>query len=91
MSYPLRDGVMRFAMIDAATCEDAPDRPLGLEDAKAMLRRVHGTDYGITEVETINRFHDALYLADRLRERRVFLVEASLSAWVPIIRRPASG
>jgi 2-polyprenyl-6-methoxyphenol hydroxylase-like FAD-dependent oxidoreductase len=86
MSYPLKDGVMRFAMIDAATCADAPDRPLVLEDAKAMLRRVHGTDYGITHVDAINRFHDALYLADRLREGRVFLVGEAVR-----VHYPASG
>ena len=86
MSYPLRDGVMRFAMIDAATCAEAPDRPLGLEEAKAMLRRVHGTDYGIARVDAINRFHDALYLADRLREGRVFLVGESVR-----VHYPASG
>ena len=86
MTYPLRDGVTRFAFIDAATMGDAPDRPLELEDAKAMLRRVHGTDYGITEVDAINRFHDALYLADRIRDRRVFLVGESVR-----IHYPASG
>ena len=86
MTYPLRDGVTRFAFIDAATMEDAPDRPLELDDAKEMLRRVHGTDYGITEVDAINRFHDALYLADRIREGRIFLVGESVR-----VHYPASG
>ena len=86
MTYPLRDGVTRFAFIDAATMGDATDKPLELEDAKAMLRRVHGTDYGITEVDAINRFHDAIYLADRIREGRIFLVGESVR-----IHYPASG
>lgn len=86
MTYPLRDGVTRFAFIDAATMADTPDRPLEVEDAKAMLRRVHGTDYGITEVEAINRFHDALYLADRIRDGRIFLVGESVR-----VHYPASG
>lgn len=86
MTYPLRDGLTRFAFIDAATMGEAPDRPLELEDAKAMLRRVHGTDYGITKVDAINRFHDALYLAERIREGRIFLVGESVR-----VHYPASG
>jgi 2-polyprenyl-6-methoxyphenol hydroxylase-like FAD-dependent oxidoreductase len=86
MTYPLRDGVTRFAFIDAETMGEATDRPLELEDAKAMLRRVHGTDYGITEIDAINRFHDALYLAEKIRDGRVFLVGESVR-----IHYPASG
>lgn len=86
MTYPLRDGVTRFAYIDAATMEDGTHRPIELEDAKAALRRVHGTDYGITEVEAINSFHDALYIADRIREGRIFLVGESVR-----VHYPASG
>ena len=86
MTYPLRDGVTRFAMIDALTCTRIPDGPIPLEEAKAMLRRVHGTDYGITRVDAINSFHDALYRADRIRDRRVFLVGESVR-----VHYPASG
>jgi 2-polyprenyl-6-methoxyphenol hydroxylase-like FAD-dependent oxidoreductase len=86
MTYPLRDGVTRFALIDALTCNQIPDGPIELEQAKAMLRRVHGTDYGITKVDAINSFHDALYMADRIRDRRVFLVGESVR-----VHYPASG
>jgi 2-polyprenyl-6-methoxyphenol hydroxylase-like FAD-dependent oxidoreductase len=86
MTYPLRDGVTRFAMIDALTCTRIPAGPIPLEEAKAMLRRVHGTDYGITKVDAINSFHDALYRADRIRDRRVFLVGESVR-----VHYPASG
>lgn len=86
MTYPLRDGVTRFAMIDARTMTDPPDRPLELEDAKAMLQRVHGTDYGITKVDAINRFHDALLVAETLRKDRVFLVGEAVR-----VHYPASG
>ena len=86
MTYPLRDGLTRFAFIDAATMTEPPDRPLELEDAKMMLRRVHGTDYGITKVDAINRFHDALYMAERIRDGRIFLVGESVR-----VHYPASG
>jgi 2-polyprenyl-6-methoxyphenol hydroxylase-like FAD-dependent oxidoreductase len=86
MTYPLRNGLTRFAMIDAATCKDGLDKQLGLEEAKAMLRRVHGSDFGIQEVNAISTFHDALYMAQRLRKGRVFLVGESVR-----IHYPASG
>ncbi|QQX89548.1 FAD-dependent monooxygenase (plasmid) [Cupriavidus necator] len=86
MTYPLRDGLVRFAMIDAATCQSTSSGELDLEEAKAMLRRVHGTDYEITKVDAINRFHDAMYLAERIRDRRVFLVGESSR-----VHYPASG
>jgi 2-polyprenyl-6-methoxyphenol hydroxylase and related FAD-dependent oxidoreductases len=86
MTYPLRDGVTRFAFIDAATTAHPSDGPLELDEAKAMLRRVHGTDYGITEVQAINTFHDALWVADRIRDGRIFLVGESVR-----VHYPASG
>lgn len=86
MTYPLRNGLTRFAMIDAATCRDMSDEQPSLEQAKAMLRRVHGSDFGIREVNSINKFHDALYLAQQLRKGRVFLVGESVR-----VHYPASG
>lgn len=86
MTYPLRDGVTRVAFIDAATMANVPDGKLEFEDAMAMLRRVHGTDYGITKVDAINWFHDAIYLAERIRDGRVFLVGESVR-----VHYPASG
>jgi 2-polyprenyl-6-methoxyphenol hydroxylase-like FAD-dependent oxidoreductase len=86
MTYPLRKGLTRFAMIDAATCRDMSGKQPSLEQAKAMLRRVHGSDFGIQEVNSINTFHDALYMAQQLRKGRVFLVGESVR-----VHYPASG
>jgi 2-polyprenyl-6-methoxyphenol hydroxylase-like FAD-dependent oxidoreductase len=86
MTYPLRDGLTRFAFIDAATCAQARSKPIDLDEAKEMLRRVHGTDYGIERVDAINAFHDALYIADKIRDRRIFLVGESVR-----VHYPASG
>jgi hypothetical protein len=63
-----------------------PKRVTSFDEAMAMLRRVHGSDFGITEVDGITRFHDALFMAERLRERRVFLVGESVR-----VHYPASG
>jgi 2-polyprenyl-6-methoxyphenol hydroxylase-like FAD-dependent oxidoreductase len=86
MAYPLRAGVTRLAFIDAATTSDSVKGPLSTASALAMLRRVHGSDFGITRIDAINTFHDALYMAQRLRDRRVFLVGESVR-----VHYPASG
>jgi 2-polyprenyl-6-methoxyphenol hydroxylase-like FAD-dependent oxidoreductase len=86
MAYPLRTGVMRLAFIDAATTHGNVHGQLSRDDALAMLRRVHGSDFGISRIDAINAFHDAIYMAEKLRERRVFLVGESAR-----VHYPASG
>lgn len=86
MTYPLRDGVTRFAFIDAETMDVVPEGQLTQEAALDMLRRVHGTDYGIEKIDAINWFHDALLMAERIRDGRIFLVGESVR-----IHYPASG
>lgn len=86
MTYPLRKGLTRFAMIDAATYHQVPEKPLTIEEAKCMLRRVHGSDFGIKEVNAISTFHDALFMARDLRQGRVFLVGEAVR-----LHYPASG
>ncbi|MBL8264746.1 FAD-dependent monooxygenase [Steroidobacter sp.] len=86
MAYPLRDTVTRLAFIDAQTCRGPQSESTSFDEAMAMLRRVHGSDFDIREVEAITRFHDAMFLAARMRERRVFLVGESVR-----IHYPASG
>jgi 2-polyprenyl-6-methoxyphenol hydroxylase-like FAD-dependent oxidoreductase len=86
MAYPLRKGLTRFVVIDNETMENAGSAPPEPETALAMLRRVHGTDYGITSIHQISRFGDATYCADRLRQGRAFIVGESVR-----VHYPASG
>jgi 2-polyprenyl-6-methoxyphenol hydroxylase-like FAD-dependent oxidoreductase len=86
MSYPLRDTVTRLAFIDAATTGVAQLEPPSFDEAMAMLRRTHGSDFGISEVEAITRFHDAMYVAEKMRAGRVLLVGESVR-----VHYPASG
>lgn len=86
MAYPLSDAVTRLALIDARTTAQPRTEPPGFDEALAMLRRVHGTDFGIQDVQAITQFHDAMYCADRLRQGRVFLVGESVR-----VHYPASG
>lgn len=86
MAYPLRRGLSRFVVIDRQTMDDGRIDPPDAESALAMLRRVHGTDYGIASIHQITRFGDATYCADRLRNGRVFIVGESVR-----VHYPASG
>jgi 2-polyprenyl-6-methoxyphenol hydroxylase-like FAD-dependent oxidoreductase len=86
MAYPLRDAVTRLAFIDAETTGAPRAAPPTFDEARQMLRRVHGSDFGITEVEAITHFHDAMYLAETLRSGRVLLVGESVR-----VHYPASG
>lgn len=85
LSYPLRDGLTRFGLIDAVSSYSERDAPVTIEDAKQTLRRIYGTDFGIVE-GTTSRFHNALYLASALRSGRVVLVGESVR-----VHYPASG
>jgi 2-polyprenyl-6-methoxyphenol hydroxylase-like FAD-dependent oxidoreductase len=86
LSYPLRDGVTRLAFIDAATTASPRSAAPTFEEALDMLRRVHGSDFGIKEVEAITYFHDGMFLAEKMRTGRVLLVGESVR-----IHYPASG
>jgi 2-polyprenyl-6-methoxyphenol hydroxylase-like FAD-dependent oxidoreductase len=83
MAYPLRDGVTRLAVIDAATTHQNVLASPSKEEALAMLRRVHGSDFGISEVDAINSFHDAMYMAEKMRAGRVLLVGESVRVHYP--------
>ncbi|MDF2117220.1 FAD-dependent monooxygenase [Roseiarcaceae bacterium H3SJ34-1] len=86
LSYPLKDGITRFGLIDAIASKESRDEPVTLDAAKAMLQRIFGTDFGITEVVWLTRFHNALFLADRFRVGRVFIVGEAVR-----VHYPASG
>ncbi|MBW8638464.1 FAD-dependent monooxygenase [Hoeflea sp. WL0058] len=86
MAYPLRKGLTRFVVIDKKTMDDGRPTPPDADAALEMLRRVHGTDYGITSIHQITQFGDATYCAERLRVGWAFLVGESVR-----VHYPASG
>ncbi|WP_166459547.1 FAD-dependent oxidoreductase [Amycolatopsis pithecellobii] len=85
LAYPLRKGVTRFGLIDAVASYEGRDVPVTLEQAKHMLRRIYGRDFGI-ESAKISRFHNAMFQAAAMRDRRVLLVGESVR-----VHYPASG
>lgn len=80
--YPLSKGVTRFGVIDknvAHLCNRSPT----LEQVKTALRNVHGTDFGITEINNLIVFGDGLRVANKMREGRVFLVGDAVRSHYP--------
>jgi 2-polyprenyl-6-methoxyphenol hydroxylase-like FAD-dependent oxidoreductase len=86
MAYPLKDGVTRFGLIDAIDTHDPKDAPVDLPKARRSIARIFGREFDFTETTATSRFHDAMFMADRMRSGRVFLVGESVR-----VHYPASG
>jgi rifampicin monooxygenase len=69
---PAQDGLYRVAVPSAAVAEDHSIPPT-LDDVKARLREVAGTDFGVHSARSITRFGDATRQAERYRVGRAFL------------------
>jgi 2-polyprenyl-6-methoxyphenol hydroxylase-like FAD-dependent oxidoreductase len=80
--YPHSKEITRFSVIDAQTTGECNHKPT-LEEMKGALKRIHGTDFGISEIVGIRSFGDALLFADRMRDGRVFLVGDAVRTHYP--------
>ncbi|MFD4292255.1 rifampin monooxygenase [Rhodococcus sp. NPDC058532] len=60
-------------VVPAAEVADARTAPPTLDDIKARLRAVAGTDFGVHSPRWLSRFGDATRLAEAYRRGRVFL------------------
>ncbi|MFJ3491541.1 rifampin monooxygenase [Leifsonia aquatica] len=69
---PTGDGLYR-AVVPAASVSEDRTVPPTLDEFRAQLRAYAGTDFGIHTPRALSRFTDATRLAERYRERRVFL------------------
>ncbi|WP_318241924.1 FAD-dependent monooxygenase [Arthrobacter gallicola] len=69
---PPVDGVYRVLVPAAEVAEDRTAPP-ALEELKAQLVRLAGTDFGAHSARWLSRFGDATRLADTYRTARVFL------------------
>jgi 2-polyprenyl-6-methoxyphenol hydroxylase-like FAD-dependent oxidoreductase len=86
LAYPLSESITRFGVIDAATMLGVGrDHVVDSTAAFDALRRVFGSDYGVTSAR-VSQFHDALFRADAMRAGRVLLVGESVR-----VHYPASG
>ncbi|MGK9149324.1 FAD-dependent monooxygenase [Plantibacter flavus] len=69
---PAGDGLYRAVVPAAVVSEDRTVAPT-LDEFRARLRDVAGTDFGVHSPRSITRFTDATRLAERYRDGRVFL------------------
>ncbi|MDI6103552.1 FAD-dependent monooxygenase [Actinoplanes sp. NEAU-A12] len=72
MVAPFGDGWYRIFAWDRRH-QVADDTPVTLDEMREVTRRVHGTDFGITEARWLSRFHSDERQAPRYRVGRVFL------------------
>lgn len=69
---PTGDGLYRAAVPAAAVAEDRTVPPT-LDEFRARLRALAGTDFGVHSPRALTRFTDATRLAEQYRVGRVFL------------------
>ncbi|MEU4560695.1 FAD-dependent monooxygenase [Actinoplanes sp. NPDC023936] len=72
MVAPFGDGWYRIFAWDRRH-QVSDDTPVTLEEIREVTRRVHGTDFGLTESRWLSRFHSDERQAPRYRIGRVFL------------------
>ncbi|WP_433791015.1 FAD-dependent monooxygenase [Actinoplanes sp. CA-252034] len=72
MVAPFGDGWYRIFAWDRRH-QVTDDVPVTLDEMREVTRRVHGTDFGITEARWLSRFHSDERQAPRYRVGRVFL------------------
>lgn len=84
--YPFGDRIVRFLVVHHERRNAGRHEPVTLEELKACLRDIHGTDFGIKEMVWGSRYGDSLRIVPNLRHGRAFLVGESSR-----IHYPASG
>ncbi|MEU4689242.1 FAD-dependent monooxygenase [Actinoplanes sp. NPDC023714] len=72
MVAPFGDGWHRVFAWDRRH-QVSDDTPITIDEIRDVTRRVHGTDFGLTEARWLSRFHSDERQAPRYRVGRVFL------------------
>jgi 2-polyprenyl-6-methoxyphenol hydroxylase-like FAD-dependent oxidoreductase len=80
----LSENVFRMAPFDLATMHEARDEPPTLDELRAAVVRVAGTDYRMHTALWITRYGNAALLADRYREKRLLLAGDSAHLFPPL-------
>ncbi|WP_426749771.1 FAD-dependent monooxygenase [Myxococcus sp. Y35] len=70
---PLGNGMHRAIVTDAEREHTPLREPLSLDELRASLTRVAGSDFGMREPRWLSRFGDESRLAEHYRQERVFL------------------
>src|SRR5262245_17007787 len=80
----LGENVFRMAPFDLATMHDARDEQPPLDELRAPVMRVSGTDYGLHTGLWITRYGNAALIANRYREKRLLLAGDSAHLFPPL-------
>src|SRR5262245_24626970 len=80
----LGENAFRMAPFDVATMNDARDDPPTLDELRAAVIRVAGTDYGMQTALWITRYGNAALLAESYREKRLILAGDSAHLFPPL-------
>jgi 2-polyprenyl-6-methoxyphenol hydroxylase-like FAD-dependent oxidoreductase len=80
----LRDDAFRMAPFDLVAMHDPREEPATLEELRASVRPVAGTDYGMHTAHWLTQYGNATLLAARYRERRVLLAGDSAHLFPPL-------
>jgi hypothetical protein len=80
----LGEDVFRMAPFDLATMHEARDGPPTLEELRAAVMRVAGTDYGMHTALWATRYGNAALVADRYRNKRLLLAGDSAHLFSPL-------
>ncbi|MEU6959891.1 monooxygenase [Streptomyces chrestomyceticus] len=70
---PMEDGVVRFVYLDPERIRVPSGEPVTLEEFRASLTRLCGSDCGVAEPRWLSRFGNATRLAESYRAGRVLL------------------
>ncbi|MFD4003180.1 monooxygenase [Streptomyces rubiginosohelvolus] len=70
---PLEEGLTRFVYLDPERIRVPAREPVSLEEFRASLTRISGSDCGVAEPRWLSRFGNATRLAESYRSGRVLL------------------
>ncbi|MGK5637937.1 FAD-dependent monooxygenase [Streptomyces sp. URMC 126] len=80
----LEPGLTRFVVMDPERMRVPSGEPVTLEEFRAALTRVCGTDCGIARPGWLSRFGNATRLAEHYRHRRLFLAGDAAHIHFPV-------
>lgn len=80
----LGENVFRMAPFDLATMHDVHDESPTLDELRAAVMRVAGSDYGMHTALWITRYGNAALLADRYREKRLLVAGDAAHLFPPL-------
>lgn len=84
MAIPMNQHLTRFTVIDAQeTTKSNQNEKVDVEKVKDSIQNIYGKKFDLDNVKSVLRFNDAMYMADKMQTKRVFLVGESVRVHYP--------